>query len=324
MALAEPLAFQPVYQRLVWGGRRMLPFRSDLPEGPIGESWDLADHDKGMSRVRSGAHEGRSLRELMERYPDELVGPGFRGKIFPLMIKLIDASDTLSVQVHPDDELARELGVGDNGKTECWFMLQEGGTLYQGTRPGVDRRAFEAALNSGRVAETLNQFAIERGDFFFLDARTVHALGSGCLLYEIQQTSDVTFRVYDWGRVGLDGKPRPLHVDQSLATIDFSRSGFGALRPAWQPDARGGDVRVLAGCRYFEVEERRTRGAPLAAGSPERCSIVICTEGRARIVTAAGEIDLDVMSTALVPAAAAKFRIVPEENASLLIATPRW
>ncbi len=302
----------------------MQQYRSELPEGPIGESWDLADHDKGMSRVRSGEHEGRTVRELMERYPDELVGSGFGGKLFPLMVKLIDASDTLSVQVHPDDELARELGVGDNGKTECWFMLEGGGTLYQGTRHGVDRRAFEAALSSGRVAETLNQFAVERGDFFFLEARTVHALGSGCLLYEIQQTSDVTFRVDDWGRVGLDGKPRPLHVEQSLATIDFTRSGFGPLRPEWQADRRGGERRPLAECRYFEVEERRTRGEPLEAGSRERCSVVICTEGRARVATASGAVELGVMSTALVPASAGSFRILPDARASVLIATPRW
>jgi mannose-6-phosphate isomerase len=324
MPLLEPLAFQPSYQRLVWGGRRMRRYREDLPEGPIGESWDLADHEKGMSRVRSGEHAGRTLRELMERYPDELVGPRFRGQLFPLMIKLIDASDTLSVQVHPDDELARELGVGDNGKTECWFMLEDGGTLYQGTRPGVDRGVFEAALAGGRVAETLNQFAIERGDFFFLEARTVHALGSGCLLYEIQQTSDVTFRVYDWGRVGLDGKPRPLHVEQSLATIDFSRSGFGALRPAWQPDRRGGETRRLADCRYFEVEQRRTHGEPLEAGSQERCSVVICSEGRARIVTQTAELELAAMTTALVPATAGSFRILPEPSTGVLVATPRF
>src|SRR5207248_1624450 len=135
----------------------------------------------------------------------------------------------------------RKLGVGDNGKTECWFLLDGGGELYQGTKPGVDRAGFEAALEQNRIAQTLNRFDVNAGDFFFLDARTVHALGAGCLLYEIQQTSDVTFRVYDWGRLGLDGQPRPLHVAQSLDTIDFSRTGFGPRRSAWnEADERGG------------------------------------------------------------------------------------
>jgi mannose-6-phosphate isomerase len=325
MELAAPLAFQPMYQRLVWGGRRMEAFRDDLPEGPIGESWELADHAKGMSIVRGGPLDGTSLHELLQRDPEALVGRGFSGKVFPLMVKLIDAADALSVQVHPDDALARKLGLGDNGKTECWFMLDAGGSLFQGTQAGVDLAAFRSALEQGRVSETLNRFSVERGDFFFLEARTVHALGAGCLLYEIQQTSDITFRVHDWGRVGLDGKPRQLHIQESLETIDFTRSGFGPVKPAWEYDVkRGGELCRLADCRYFNVEQRFTAGAPLLGGSPGTCSVVICIEGRARLATEAGSLQLEPRMTCLVPAAAGAFKVLPDTATRVLVATPRF
>jgi mannose-6-phosphate isomerase len=277
-----------------------------------------------MSTVDGGPYDGLSLRELTERHGAALLGPGFKGSTFPLMIKLIDAADRLSVQVHPDDELARQLGLGHNGKTECWFMLADGGELYQGTKAGVDRAAFEAALQQGRVADTLNRFAVNRGDFFFLEARTVHALGSGCLLYEIQQTSDVTFRVYDWDRVGLDGKPRPLHIEQSLETIDFSRTHFGPRRAAFQADPeRGGQWRLLADCAYFRLEEADSAEEALHGGTADACSIVICIEGRGTLATRNGEVSLDAMQTRLIPAAAGGFRITPAERLRVLVATPK-
>ena len=220
-SLLGPLQFRPSYQTIVWGGRHMAAWRSDLPDGPIGESWDLADHPRGMSVIATGPLAGKSLRELTETYGRELVGPSFQGGDFPLLIKLIDANDRLSIQVHPDDDLAQKLGVGKRGKTECWYLISDGGELFVGTRPGITKDSFDHARKNGTLSSTLNRFVTKPGDFFFIPARTVHALGAGCLIYEIQQTCDTTFRVDDWGRVGLDGKPRPLHVNESLTTIDF-------------------------------------------------------------------------------------------------------
>lgn len=300
--LSAPLRFEPVYKTLVWGGRRMERWRPALPPGAIGESWDLADHPDGMSRVAEGPHAGRTLSDLVTAAPEALVAAGYRGRGFPLMVKLIDAADRLSVQVHPDDDLARALGVGDNGKTECWRVLDDGGTIYQGTRPGIDRPAFERALAAGTLADTLNLYHPRAGDFFFLAARTVHALGAGCLVYEVQQTSNITFRVHDWDRVGLDGKPRPLHVKESLSTIDFTRTGFGPTRPPFAPDPRGGESRRLVACPYFRVEERR--GDTLGAPGAGHCAIVICLAGAGRLATSGGTLALGPMQTALVPAAA--------------------
>src|SRR5512135_83249 len=175
MEVRAPLVFHPVYQSLVWGGRRMEGWGRSLPAGPIGEAWEIADHPRGMSIVAEGPLAGVTLRELVEGAGQDLVGEGFRGGEFPLMIKLIDASLRLSVQVHPDDAIARRLGVGQHGKTECWVFLEDGGEIFHGTAAGIGRAAFERALAEHNVAGALNRFEARKGDVFFLPARTVHA-----------------------------------------------------------------------------------------------------------------------------------------------------
>ncbi|MFW5751224.1 MAG: type I phosphomannose isomerase catalytic subunit, partial [Planctomycetota bacterium] len=225
--LRHPIRFAPVYQQLVWGGRRMALYRDDLPRGDIGESWEISQQPRGISKVAEGPLAGMGLDALMAANGRALVGSSYDGGDFPLLIKLIDARDRLSVQVHPDDAIAQRLGVGQRGKTECWYLLGDGGELFQGTPPGVDRETFAQALERQELEGCLNRFETRDGDFFFMPARTVHALGRGCLLFEIQQSCDCTFRVYDWGRTGLDGKPRPLHVEESLRTIDFGSQVHG-------------------------------------------------------------------------------------------------
>ena len=321
-SLGLPLRFRPVYQTVVWGGRRMDAWRTDLPAGPIGESWDLADHPRGMAVVAEGSLTGRTLRELTAEFGPRLVGQGFAGGDFPLMVKLIDANDRLSVQVHPDDALARELGVGSRGKTECWYLLGDGGELFVGTVPGCDRAAFTAAVKAGTVASLLQRFVTHDGDFFLLDARTVHALGRGCLLYEVQQTCDVTFRVDDWGRVGLDGKPRPLHVEESLATIAYDRRIGGAVAAREFAHPRGGSCRRLADNAYFTVEERRA--GHTGGGGDGRCSMVTCLHGQGTLATAAGSVTLAPMQTLLIPADAGAWSATaaPTQALRLLVGQP--
>jgi len=326
MEVRAPLIFRPVYQSLVWGGRRMEAWGRNLPEGPVGEAWDLADHPRGMSVVGQGALAGVSLHDLVERAGRALVGQAFRGAEFPLMVKLIDAHLRLSVQVHPDEEIARKLGVDQHGKSECWVFLEDGGEICQGTRPGVGRAEFERALREHHVATMLNRFEAHKGDVFFLPARTVHALGEGCLLYEVQQTSDITFRVYDWDRLGLDGKPRSLHVVESMETINFSQTGFGPHRaqPWRRLDDSGNQERELVECAYFVLREQRIAGAVTQATS-DLCAVVTCLSGRGILVTAAGAVALSPLQTVLVPADAGTWRVeVGANGASLLVATPRF
>lgn len=320
--MLAPLRFAPVYQVLVWGGRRMMTWRGDLPEGPVGESWDLADHPKGRSVVSEGPHRGTGLDQLVRSYGQALVGTGFRGSSFPLMVKLIDATARLSVQVHPDDASVRSLGVGTNGKTECWLFLSDGGEVFEGLHPGIDAAAFESARVAGTMEQVLNRFETRAGDFFFLPARTVHALGGGCLVYEVQQNSDVTFRVDDWGRVGLDGAPRPLHVKESMATIDFSPRAHGPVVVPTVAHPGGGTVRRLIRCPYFQVEERQ--GPLLHGDTDERCAIVTCTEGGGELSTDGGSVTLAPMTTALVPAAAGQWRFRGRSDSSLLVSAPRF
>ena len=337
-----PILFKPVYKVLVWGGRRMAEVRDDLPEGPVGESWEIADLDEGGSVAVAdgpGVKAGDTLKSLTERHGTDLVGDGFPGGDFPLLIKLIDARDKLSVQVHPDDAGAQAMGLGPNGKTECWYMVGDGGTLFQGTKKGVTKEVFEKALADGQVADTLNEFQVSKGDFFFLPAKTVHALAAGCLLFEVQQTSNITFRVDDWGRVGLDGKPRPLHVKESLDTIDFSED---SSRPQFGPveglkDASSPGVRVLASCSYFKVEELTLApGMPLTRDLGGTCAIVMNVDGDIRLAggqglgtqahdsSLSGTVSLKPFQSALVPASARGYTIQGNavEPQRVLVAQP--
>jgi mannose-6-phosphate isomerase len=176
------------------------------------------------------------------------------------------------------------------------------------------------------VAETLNRFPARAGDFYFLPARTVHAIGAGCLLCEVQQTCDTTFRVDDWGRTGPDGKPRPLHVRESLETIDFSRSGFGPQAPAWRLDPCGGETRLLVDCQFFRVEERRlAAGAVLRVPGGNTCAVLICLAGSPVLTTPEGAVALAAIETALVPAVAAEWILSAGENPTrILLAAPNF
>jgi mannose-6-phosphate isomerase len=277
-----------------------------------------------MSVVSHGPLAGRTLHELVEQAGADLVGAGFRGDTFPLMIKLIDADDRLSVQVHPDAATSLRLGTGNVGKTECWVMLAGGGKVFQGARPGTTRDDFERALTARNLEPLLNRFEANDRDVFFIEARTVHALGEGCLLYEVQQTCDLTFRVYDWDRMGLDGKPRPLHQAESLATIDFSRTGFGPIRPAWQGDAQTGAWRDLVTCSFFALSELRLASSVSVSRELDGvCTAITCIAGQGEISTPGGSLPLTTMQTVLVPAAAKTWSVRSDSPAlDLLVAKP--
>jgi mannose-6-phosphate isomerase len=214
--------------------------------------------------------------------------------------------------------------VAPRGKTESWYLLDDDGELFVGCAPGTTRESFAAALRAGAVAGQLNRFHGRDGDCFHLPARTVHALGAGSLICEVQQTCDTTFRVFDWGRVGLDGRPRQLHVQESLATIDYAAGG-GPVTAAAVEHPAGGTVRRLVSCAYYLLEERRalhTRG-----GNDGRCAIIVNLAGSGRLATAAGEVALAPMQTWLVPADAGPWSVTADaaaglEGLRLLVATP--
>ncbi|MFO0843747.1 MAG: type I phosphomannose isomerase catalytic subunit [Gemmataceae bacterium] len=264
-----PLVFSPFLRPMPWGGRRLgdtlgkpLP-----PDGTWGESWEVSAHPTHVSRVADGPLAGRALTDLL---------PGF-----PLLVKYLDANDWLSVQVHPGDDKAMSLSGEPLGKTEAWVVLgaEPGGRIFAGMKDGIDRRAFERALAEKRVAECLHAFQPRVGDCLFYPAGTVHAVGGGVLLAEVQQSSDATLRLYDWDRVGPDGKPRPLHVAQALEAIDWGR---GPVAPAVGQALPGLPGERLVVCRYFTLDRFRV-AEPVPSPYGGRLSLWMVLDGAAEL-----------------------------------------
>lgn len=224
------LRFDVLPKACVWGGTLLFDrFGKPRPPGgqPCGETWEIVDLPENQSIVSTGPLKGRSLAELVRDHPHWLMGKAdlLEGR-FPLLLKLIDAHQTLSVQVHPGRRAAERLG--GRPKTEAWVILDaaEGGSLFLGLKPGVTQEALLKALTGPSLEHLLNRVSVRPGDVVFIPSGTVHAIGAGVLLAELQQASDTTYRLHDWGRVGLDGRPRPLHVDQALRSIDFTPEGL--------------------------------------------------------------------------------------------------
>jgi mannose-6-phosphate isomerase len=237
--LLYPLRFEPIYQYRLWGGRRLADVLSQpLPgDGPIGEAWVLSDRADHPSRVADGPLKGRTIAQLLEQFPEQAMGKlagCFRR--FPLLLKFLDAREMLSVQVHPGDGHGTRdlLPVGQTGKTEAWVVLEAGtqSRIYAGLKPGTTEADLRRSLKNGAVADNLACFHPKPGDAVFLPAGTVHSLGGGVLVFEVQQNSDVTFRLYDWDHVDArTGQPRPLQVSQALACIDFANSAGVLAEP---------------------------------------------------------------------------------------------
>lgn len=248
----EPISFTPLYMERVWGGRELSDrLGRDLPGAqPIGEAWEIVDREEAQSVVADGPFEGKTLHELWARHRAEVFGPRHAqaGPRFPLLCKLLDARDRLSVQVHPPAGIAPRLG--GEPKTEVWYFLacDPGSRIYAGLTEGTTRESFEAALQNGTVEKCLHVLPTRAGDSIFIPSGRLHAIGEGNLIVEIQQNSDTTYRVFDWNRKGLDGKPRDLHVGESIQSTDFADFAPGLEHVETGP---------VAECAHFRVEKRR-------------------------------------------------------------------
>ncbi len=247
MNFSTPIRFAPIYQSRVWGGRRMHSFLGrNLPDAttPFGESWEVCDRPEAPSTTADGT----TLHALWKNHRTAVFGADFHSdsRQFPLLMKILDACDDLSIQVHPPAHLAAQLH--GEPKTEMWFIAHAdpGSKIYAGLKPGVTRAQFDTALQNGTIADLVHVIHPRTGDCLFIPSGRIHAIGAGLLIYEIQQNSDTTYRVFDWNRVGLDGKPRALHISESLASIDFSD-----FQPAMQPTAADG---TLVSCEFFHVK----------------------------------------------------------------------
>lgn len=252
----EPIQFEPLYMERVWGGRQLdVLLGRRLPQGaPIGESWEIVDREEAQSVVHDGPLRGVTLHQLWTEQRDQIFGRVPESPRFPLLVKLLDAREALSVQVHPPARIAPSLG--GEPKTEMWYFLHAdpNAVIYAGLRERVSAQQFETALESGTVETLIHELPVRTGESIFIPSGRLHAIGGGNVIIEIQQNSDTTYRVYDWGRLGLDGKPRALHIQESLASIDFDD-----LNPKITPSKE----HQLAACPHFKVE-KITLTKPLA------------------------------------------------------------
>lgn len=268
---------KPLFHNKIWGGRRLAEeYGYDIPEGAVGECWAISAHPSGDCEVASGSYAGKTLSELWSTHR-ELFGNA-EGDRFPLLIKILDAKDDLSVQVHPDDTYAAEHENGSLGKSECWYILdaKENGDIVVGQNAS-SKEEFAAMVEQGNWAELLNYVPIKAGDFFRIDPGTVHAIRTGTLILETQQSSDITYRVYDYDRLGDDGKPRDLHLAQSLEVIDYAQKA-PTSGEIIAPEIDG--VTELMSCTYFSVERYEIEGSKTVAQPwPFMCVSVIGGEG---------------------------------------------
>ena len=317
MADFYPLRFEPIFRRYLWGGRRL----ATLLSKPIGrdncaESWEVADRPEARSVVAAGPLAGRTLGELIRCHGPEILGRHDPRPFFPLLVKFLDARDSLSIQVHPDDARAARLTPPDIGKTEAWVVIdaEPGGLVYAGLKPGVDRKTLHRETLRGNCLDCLHSFEPAAGDCIFLPAGTVHALGAGILIAEVQQPSDATFRLFDFNRVDAGGKPRELHIDMALDAIDYDA---GPVSPRAPQPAELPHVERLVACEKFELARWKI-DSPVQVGGDGRFHIFVGLDGECEVDRDATGGPLRRGATVLLPAAAGSVLFSPKAPTVLL------
>ncbi len=312
----EPLLFERILLEKLWGGRRLAEVGVALPDsGLIGESWELADRSEHASQVASGTFAGRKLRGLMLSEEASILGDSkpTRSGYFPLLIKYLDASQALSVQVHPNHTEAERLCVTDGGKSECWYVLtaEPGALLYLGLKPGVDAATFAKQVASDDVADLLQSFPVRPGQFVFVPAGTVHAVGAGITLVEVQENSDITLRIHDWGRVGDDGAPRELQIDDALLAIDYEAIHAGPIEPEFSDCGDSDRMAPLGECDSFRVELFDVAGEmELDTNGLAQTYVVTRGHGELILPDEGGTWELGTGQTWLIPASLGAHRVL--------------
>jgi mannose-6-phosphate isomerase len=300
-----PMLIEPHFDERIWGGHNLaVKFgKAAPPNRLIGESWEIYE----QNRVINGAYSGSTIGELRSKLGSDLMGHVPADQLFPLLTKLIDAQDVLSVQVHPDDEFARRVEHQPYGKTECWYILdaKPDAHLIYGFNRDITVDEYKRLVAEGSLDKVLRQLPVQPGDVVYLPARTVHAIGAGIVLFELQQTSDVTYRIYDWNRRDSSGKTRELHVDKALQVLDFHRCERQKIHILSSPE---GKRSVLIGARYFCLELTEAGAEKISTyGSP----VALCAlETPLKIETAAHRVSLPRYSSLLIPAAAQNYSIL--------------
>ena len=315
-----PLTFHPIFKERVWGGRGLerLYHKPLPPDVPIGESWEISDRPGDASVIANGPFAGKDLRWLMENHAAGLLGPSHAATTrFPLLVKILDAREKLSVQVHPPAAIAKKLG--GEPKTELWYITDAapGAEIFAGLKRGTTREEFERKIADGTVADCIHRVKVEAGDVMFLPSGRVHALGAGVVLFEIQQNSDTTYRVFDWNRVGLDGRPRQLHVPQSLASIDLNDFEPRLIKSIYSRNDTI-KVRVLVDDPLFRADACQVRRGGRFHLRSDGLQIVGVLRGRLEIAHGETKLPLQAGQFALLPASLGRVTFIAETQIEFL------
>ena len=317
-----PLKFNPILKSMIWGGEKMRQYKAiDTDQKNIGESWELSGVPGNESVVSNGEFAGRTITELIKEYGAELLGRHVYetcGEKFPLLIKFIDARDDLSIQVHPDDAMAQAVHGQPFGKTEMWYVVSadKDAHLMSGLSAEITPEEYVSRVENNTITDVLCDYKVQSGDVFFLPAGRIHSIGKGCFIAEIQQTSDLTYRIYDFGRLGLDGKPRELHTELAKDAIDYSVSED--YRTAYT--ATQNEDTPLVECEYFKTHLLDlTEPLSVDVKSKDSILIVICLEGKGKLIDSEGNVvSLTQGETVLVPASVDNVTFVPSAGLKLL------
>ncbi|MBQ4527269.1 MAG: class I mannose-6-phosphate isomerase [Clostridia bacterium] len=305
-----PIKTVPVFKQYIWGGNTLeTKFGKNIPDGFAAESWEISCHSDGLCTVANGEHKGKTLREVVFSNPAQMLGKDNADE-FPLLVKLLDAKDKLSVQVHPDNEFAAKHENGELGKTEMWYVVdaKPGAVLVYGLKEGANEKMLEEAINNGTLEELLNYVPVKKGDSFFIPAGTIHAICDGLLIAEIQQSSNTTYRVYDYNRIDKDGNKRPLHTQKAVQATkyDFSHSCSDAGKTEM---IDGGTMKILAQCEYFSVIKYDVETEIEIQKPTSKFEMLVCTEGKAVIKYDDGEEIITGGDSFFIPAAMKNYRI---------------
>ncbi|MFW5735860.1 MAG: type I phosphomannose isomerase catalytic subunit [Halanaerobium sp.] len=296
-----PLKFDHKYIEKIWGGTKLQNFRDDLPAGQIGESWDISAQKSGMSVVQNGKLAGKSLKELTEMYPQQVLGEEIDSEQFPLLLKIIDAQEQLSIQVHPDDEYAAKYE-GEAGKTEAWYVIDAdpGSYLIIGTQDCTESE-FKKAVQNDVINQHVNKVSVEKGDIFFIKAGMLHAIGAGIMLAEVQQSSDTTYRVYDYGR------DRELHLSKALDVIDFKLQS--KKRKGLKICAENYNYSYFCLNDKFALDIIEIKESYQDQGDKERFYILTAVAGEGRLSWGDQSLKLSETESVLIPAYSEKFKV---------------
>jgi mannose-6-phosphate isomerase len=306
-----PLQFQPVYKDYIWGGNKIaVQYNRGLPFGIYAESWEIADRPEGMSKVINGPLAGRDLFSLMKLYGEKLTGRPF-GE-FPLLIKIIDAKEKLSVQVHPDENGVKT--VGGDAKSEMWYVLAADpqAEVYAGLKPGVTAASFKEALRQGKAGELLQSVPVAKGDVVYIPGGRIHAIGPGCLILEVQQNSNTTFRLFDWNRLGQDGNPRALQINKAIKVIrwdDPDSPKIDLVKHPMQFDRDGNAITELLCAPFFRFEKMMVAKSLQCAIDGKTFHALFVDEGAVKLTSDSDTMQLESGMTALIPAALSKYSL---------------